>query len=242
MSDRIRLSKRLADLGICSRREADELISQGLIRVNGQISNVLGTKVSETDVIELSDEAQRHLDQKVTIVLHKPVGYVSGQAEDGYIPAIRLITEDSQFGLKKRPLKRQHMEGLAPVGRLDIDSKGLLLLTQDGSLARKIIGNDSDIEKEYVVKIDFDLSTKEVERLSNGFTLDHKKLKPVKITRLREGLYKFVLKEGKKRQIRRMVESMGKKVLLLKRVRIGRLDLGALPEGMWRFLDKNEKI
>lgn len=242
MSDRIRLSKRLADLGICSRREADDLISQGLVLVNGEICDVLGTKVSESDEIALSSKAQRKLDEKVTIIMHKPVGYVSGQAEDGYIPAIRLITADTQYGNHQLQLMRSHLKGLAPVGRLDIDSKGLLILTQDGVLARKIIGEDSKIEKEYVVKIDGDLTDLEIKKLSKDFKLDNQKLKPVKITKIRPGLYQFILIQGKKRQIRRMVESTGKNVLLLKRVRIGKLELGALPEGMWRFLRRGEKI
>ncbi|MCB0348316.1 MAG: rRNA pseudouridine synthase [Bdellovibrionales bacterium] len=242
MSDRIRLSKRLADLGICSRREADDLISQGLVLVNGEVCDVLGTKVTESDTITLSSKAKRQLDEKVTIVLHKPVGYVSGQAEDGYIPAIRLITEDSQYGDNKKPLHRYQLKGLAPVGRLDIDSKGLLLLTQDGVLARSVIGEKETVEKEYVVKLDADLTEKEIKRLSTDFVLDQKKLKPVKITKMRDGLYQFILIEGKKRQIRRMVESVGKTVLLLKRIRIGKLELGDLPEGKWRFLEKSEKI
>jgi len=242
MSDRIRLSKRLADLGICSRREADELISQGLILVNGEICDVLGTKVSESDKITLSGKAKRKLDDKVTIVMHKPVGYVSGQAEDGYIPAIRLITADTQFGDSRMQLDRSHLKGLAPVGRLDIDSKGLLLLTQDGALARTIIGEDREMEKEYVVKIDSDLTEAEIKKMSHNFRLDDLVLKPVKIMKIRDGLYQFILVQGKKRQIRRMVESTGKTVLLLKRVRIGKLELGSLPEGMWRFLGKNEKV
>jgi 23S rRNA pseudouridine2604 synthase len=242
MSDRIRLSKRLADLGICSRREADDLISQGLILVNGEICDVLGTKVSESDEITLSNKAKKKLDEKVTIVMHKPVGYVSGQAEDGYIPAIRLITADTQFGDQRRQLDRSHLKGLAPVGRLDIDSKGLLLLTQDGVLARKIIGETTEMEKEYVVKISSDLTEAEIKKLSKNFVLDEQKLKPVKITKMRDGLYQFILVQGKKRQIRRMVESTGKTVLMLKRVRIGKLELGSLPEGMWRFLEKSEKI
>ncbi len=242
MSDRIRLSKRLADLGICSRREADDLISQGLVLVNAEVCNVLGTKVSPDDNITLSSKAKRQLDEKVTIVLHKPVGYVSGQAEDGYIPAIRLITEESQYADIKKTLHRYQLKGLAPVGRLDIDSKGLLLLTQDGVLARSVIGETVTVEKEYIVKVDVDLTEKEIKHLSTDFVLDQKKLKPVKITKMRDGLYQFILTQGKKRQIRRMVESVGKTVLLLKRVRIGKLELGDLPEGKWRFLDKSEKI
>lgn len=242
MSDRIRLSKRLADLGICSRREADDFISRGLVLVNGEICKTLGTKVSESDTVELSKQAKEQMDEKVTIIVHKPVGYVSGQAEDGYIPAIRLIVNENQYGPNKKNIARHHLKGLAPVGRLDIDSKGLLILTQDGVLARKIIGEDSKIEKEYVVKIDGDLTETEIKKLSTDFKLDGKKLKPVKITRMRSGLYQFILIQGKKRQIRRMVEACGKTVLLLKRVRIGKLELGSLPEGSWRFLSKSEKI
>lgn len=238
MSEPQRVSKILSARQICSRREADHIIESGWVLVNGQVATV-GQKALETDSIELLPPAHEWLNDKITVILNKPVGYVSGQAEDDYIPAVKLITSQNRFG--PNPAHINRIEGLAPAGRLDIDSKGLLILTQDGVLAKKVIGADSTISKEYVVKVDKSISDEQKRLLESGLSLDGKKLKPATVQLLNPQLMVLTLTEGKKRQIRRMCELVDLKVIFLKRTRVGNIELGDLPEGKWRFLTPQEK-
>jgi 23S rRNA pseudouridine2604 synthase len=244
MSDeeKVRLSKLMAERGLCSRREADEYIARGLVMVDGVVIDQLGTKVDRHVRITLEAEALKQQKRLVTIILNKPVGYVSAQPEPPYQPAVKLITPQNQFGDSKLRLKNEHFEGLAVTGRLDIDSQGLLIFTQDGRIAKKIIGEDSNIEKEYLVRVEGKLPADKLKLLNHGLELDGKALKPAKVEWLNEDQLRFVLKEGKKRQIRRMCELVGLKVTGLKRVRVGNLKLGKLPEGQWRFVDDEETI
>lgn len=245
MSDeeKIRLSKLMAEKGLCSRREADDLISRGLVYVNGIVVDQLGTKVTRDVRVSLATEALQERKRLATIILNKPIGYVSAQPEPDKIPAIRLIQPENQF-LKndKRRLKPSDLNGLAVAGRLDIDSQGLLIFTQDGSLARQVIGEDSDVEKEYLVRVSGELPQEKLELLRHGLSLDGKQLKPAGVEWINQDQLRFLLKEGRKRQIRRMCECVGLKVLGLKRVRTGQLRLGDLPEGQWRFLRDDESI
>lgn len=232
----------MSEKGLCSRREADEYISKGLVRVNGEIISELGTKVDPNSRITLEAEALKQQNNLVTIILNKPIGYVSAQPEPGYEPAIRLVNDKNQYGQQKKVLQMGDLKGIAVVGRLDIDSQGLLLFTQDGRLAKKIIGEDSNIEKEYLVRVSGRLSEENLKLLNFGLELDGKKLKRAQVDWVNEDQLRFILKEGKKRQVRRMCELVGLEVRGLKRVRIGRLMLGDLPEGRWRFLDKHDQI
>lgn len=242
----VRLSKLMTERGLCSRREADRYIEQGLVYVDGNRINQLGTKVSPDCHIELAVKAQAQQEALVTIIVNKPVGYVSAQPEKDYVPAIQLIIAENQFvseaQRKTKLLERKHFDGLAVAGRLDIDSQGLLLFTQDGRLAKKIIGENSDIEKEYLVRFKGNLTTSKLQRLCFGLELDGKALKQASVESLNQDQLRFVLKEGKKRQIRRMMELVDLQVTGLKRVRIGNLRLGKLPEGQWRFVDPQEVI
>jgi 23S rRNA pseudouridine2604 synthase len=238
----VRLSKLMSDRGICSRREADAYIAAGLVLVDGVVISKLGTKVPLTADIVLKEQAVAKQDSKVTILLNKPVGYVSTQPEKGYVAAIELIRPENQFAEDKRPLLPEHRKNLNVAGRLDIDSKGLLLLSQDGTVVRQIIGPDAGLEKEYLVGVEGRYNRHIIERLCFGLSLDGKALKRAVVEELQPGLLRFILKEGKKRQIRRMCEIVNLKVIKLKRVRIGRVLLGNLPEGKWRFLGPNEKI
>ena len=253
-NENIRLSKLMSQQGLCSRREADHFIEQGLVSVDGQIIDVLGTRVNPGVSIVLHKQAQQSQDNKVTVLINKPVGYVSGQAEDGYTPAVALVSRDNQFnnsskyqgrGHNKQNSTRfsqKHLQGLAPAGRLDIDSQGLLVLTQDGRVAKTLVGENSPVEKEYLVRIDGQISQEKLALLNHGLSLDGKLLKPAKVTRLNEDQLKFILIEGRKRQIRRMCDQVEVKVTGLKRVRIGKIMLGHLPEGQWRYLGKNESF
>lgn len=239
---KVRLSKLMAERGLCSRREADAYIERGLVYVNGERIDQLGTKVSPDVRITLGTEALQAQKNLVTVILNKPIGYVSAQPEPDKIPAIRLITPDNQHKVGKRRLQQGDLKGLAVTGRLDIDSQGLLVFTQDGRLAKRIIGEETKIEKEYLVRVQGKLPDDKLELLRHGLELDGKPLKPAKVEWLNQDQLRFVLKEGRKRQIRRMCELVGLKVTGLKRVRLGRLMLGDLPEGKWRFLEPGEEI
>ena len=179
----------------------------------------------------------------MTILLHKPVGYVSGQPEPGYAPAVSLIGGDNQFD--RDSAQRFHpsqLKNLAPAGRLDIDSTGLLVLTQDGRIARQLIGADSEIDKEYLVRVEGTLAENGLALLNHGLWLDDRPLRPAEVEWINDEQLRFVLREGRKRQIRRMCELVGLKVEGLKRVRIGRVKLGDLPLGQWRFLREDERF
>jgi len=234
----------MGELGLCSRREAERWITSGWVKVDGQVVDTLGVRVSPTARIEIDPAAREHQSGQVTILLHKPVGYVSGQAEDGYQPAIVLIRPENRWAADPSPIEFQpaHLRGLAPAGRLDIDSTGLLVLTQDGRVAKQLIGEDSSVEKEYLVRVEGTLAADGIGRLQHGLTLDGVELKPALVSWQNEHQLRFVLRQGRKRQIRRMCEMVGLLVTGLKRVRTGNVPLGGLPAGQWRYLRPDEKF
>jgi 23S rRNA pseudouridine2604 synthase len=242
-----RLSKVLAERGIASRREADEWIEAGWVKVDGEVA-MLGARIFPHQVIEVDEAAKTQQARRVTILLHKPVGYVSGQAEDGYEPASVLVTPDNHW--PEDPSRERwnagHGRHLAPAGRLDIDSTGLLVLTQDGRIARHLIGDESDVEKEYLVRVEYpggdQFPDADLQRLRHGLWLDGHELRPAKVSWANEDQLRFVLREGRKRQIRRMCEAVGLVVTGLKRVRIGSVVLGKLPPGQWRYLRDDERF
>jgi 23S rRNA pseudouridine2604 synthase len=213
----------------------------------------MGLQVAPGARIEIDPKARGQQREQVTILLHKPIGYVSGQAEEGYEPAVVLVQGRTRWkgdGAPQRFAPTQ-LKGLAPAGRLDIDSTGLLVLTQDGRVARQLIGEDSSVEKEYLVRVSFGAVAANVQaafppqqlaRLRHGLSLDGQALKPAKVDWQNPEQLRFVLTEGKKRQIRRMCELVGLKVVGLKRVRIGRVTLGQLPLGQWRYLAPHERF
>ncbi len=247
-----RLNKRMAELGLCSRREADDWIAQGWVRVDGQVAP-MGMQVASDARIEVDPKARSQQQQQVTILLNKPIGYVSGQAEDGHEPAVVLVQERNRWNgdAWRVRFSAQQLRGLAPAGRLDIDSTGLLVLTQDGRVARQLIGEESGMEKEYLVRVNYGDAAVDVQaafppahlaRLRHGLSLDGQALKPAQVEWQNPEQLRFVLTEGKKRQIRRMCEQVGLKVVGLKRIRIGRVLLGQLPVGRWRYLAPQERF
>ena len=240
----MRLSKRMAELGLCSRREADEWIARGCVFVDGVRTDVLGSKVTAEQTITVTRAAEAERDLRVTILVNKPIGYFSGQAEDGYKPASTLVVPNAHWDGDVRTLADDWRppKGLAPAGRLDIDSTGLLVLTQDGRIARQLIGDDSGMEKEYLVRVAGSLSAADLQLLQLGLSLDGVALKPARVAWQNDDQLRFVLREGKKRQIRRMCELVGLHVLGLRRVRVGRVMLGDLPVGRWRYLAATESF
>ncbi|MFT5531837.1 MAG: 23S rRNA pseudouridine2604 synthase [Burkholderiaceae bacterium] len=246
MTEPLRLSKRMSELGLCSRREADVWIEKGWVRVDGKVVSELGSKVLPSQQVTIERQAAAEQSKLVTILINKPMGYVSGQAEDGYQPAVTLIKPENRWA-EDRATTQFHptqLRSLVPAGRLDIDSIGLLVLTQDGRVAKQLIGETTDVEKEYLVRVQYDrpgrLPENQLLKLQHGLTMDGKELLPAKVRWQNDDQLSFILREGKKRQIRRMCDMVGLKVLGLKRVRIGNIKLGDLPVGEWRYLTADE--
>ena len=242
--EKVRVSKLMSQQGLCSRREADDYIGRGWVFVDGQRVTELGTRVDPESKITLNKAAQASQQARVTVLLNKPIGYVSAQAEPGYKPAVSLVKAESRFPGDRSPLgyTPMHLRGLAPAGRLDIDSQGLLVLTQDGRIAKQLIGEDSAVEKEYLVRVKGSLSKSGMALLNHGLTLDGEALRPAQVAWLNQDQLRFILRQGKKRQIRRMCELVGLEVLGLKRIRIGKVKLGDLPAGQWRYLREDERF
>jgi 23S rRNA pseudouridine2604 synthase len=241
--EKVRVSKLMSQQGLCSRREADSYIERGWVLVDGVPVTELGTRVFPNQKITLAKQAQTRQEASVTILLHKPIGYVSAQPEKGYLPAIVLVTAGTRFPGDRAPLQFSpaHLRGLAPAGRLDIDSTGLLVLTQDGRIAKQLIGEDSGIAKEYLVRVQGKLDAKGLALLNFGLALDGKPLKRAEVRWQNDDQLRFV-REGKKRQIRRMCELVGLSVTGLKRVSIGNVKLADLPVGQWRYLRSDERF
>lgn len=232
-----RVNKWLAQSGVCSRREAEALIADGLVSIDGETIADAGRKILPGQTLTLADRAAASLGG-FTAVLNKPVGYVSGQPEPGHVPAVRLLTAANLSGEGAAPDARA---SLPPLGRLDEDSRGLLILSDDGVLAKAVIGPQSDLDKEYVVRVAGQVDERKLARLRHGLELDGRQLKPAKVSVIQGNTLRFVLKEGRKRQIRRMCDLVGLRVVDLLRVRIGPLKLGDLPEGRWRVLTPQER-
>jgi 23S rRNA pseudouridine2604 synthase len=238
----------MSELGLCSRREADDWIAKGWVKVDGQVIAELGSKVLPHQKITIERQAQAEQSRRVSVLINKPIGFVSGQAEDGYKPAVTLVRPENRWTEDKLSLQfsASQLKSLVPAGRLDIDSTGLLILTQDGRIAKTLIGEDTSVEKEYLVRVKYTKGAKlpehDLKRLNHGLSLDGKALLPAKVRWQNEDQLCFILLEGKKRQIRRMCEMVGLQVLALKRVRIGRVKLGNLPMGQWRYLGNDEQF
>lgn len=220
----MRLNKYIAYLNIASRREADKLIKDGKVKVNGEIIINPAIQVGENDKIIC--DIENYKNEKIYIKLNKPIGYVVSNNKKEGKPIYKLLDEK----LKK----------LYPVGRLDKDSKGLILFTNDGVFSRKIIGEESECEKEYYVKLEGNISDGALKKLEFGISLDGKKLKPAIVKRVSKNSFNIILKEGRNRQIRRMCEKVGFEVILLKRLRISNIYLNDLQEGKFEYLTKDE--
>lgn len=220
----MRLNKYIAYLNIASRREADKLIKDGKVKVNGEIIINPAIQVGENDKIICDIEDYKN--EKIYIKLNKPIGYVVSNNKKEGKPIYKLLDEK--------------LKELYPVGRLDKDSKGLILFTNDGIFSRKIIGEESECEKEYYVKLEGNISDGALKKLEFGISLDGKKLKRAIVKRVSKNSFNIILKEGRNRQIRRMCEKVGFEVILLKRLRISNIYLNDLQEGKFEYLTKDE--
>lgn len=231
----LRVSKILATRDLCSRREAEALIDTGEVSVNGEVV-VLGTKADPASEVRVTGPVLRRHQSKRTTALNKPGGYVSNLPADGEVEASALLRLSDETGdVVDRPR-------LSVCGRLDKHSRGLLVLTEDGTLARDIIAGDS-VAKTYLVEVARAVTREDLRRLNGplDFGADEDvSLKPIRVRRLAPALLEFVLREGKNRQIRRVCDEIGLHVVDLLRVRMGKSDLGSLPEGSWRTMSKLE--
>ena len=239
-----RLSKRISELFGCSRREADEWIENGWVRVDGVVVKVLGTRAHPKAKIEVREEAKSHRPESVTIVLNKPEGIPAGTVDGEQETAFQLIQADNRWTEDRGPLtfKATHLRGLALAGKLDVEASGMLVFTQEGSVARRIVGDDTKLEKEYQVSVEGELSASDLKQLNFGLSLDDIKLKRAEVSWQHEGTLRFVLHESKPRQIQRMCELVGLRVVSVKRLRIGSVSLGKLPPGKWRYLRESERF
>ncbi|CAI5724054.1 unnamed protein product [Peronospora destructor] len=250
----IRLAKLMAQKGLCSRREADAYIQAGDVLVNGKQVQAQWLTVPLDSDVRLNFRAQKHQNEKVTLILNKPLGFVSSQPESNKTPAVRLLTFENECQVLSRVKPRQNVEPLslqkiAVCGRLDVNSTGLLLFTQDGKVAKKLLDPKGRIEKEYLVRVDLNLDPvtgevrKKVEMLRAGVTCEKGityRAKSVEV--LNANQLRVILTEGKNRHLRRMCEHVGLCVVALKRVRIGSVKLGSLPVGQWRYLQPTDQI
>lgn len=225
--------------GLCSRREADKFIALGLVEVDGTIIDTLGYKVHPNQHVRLRPVARSEQKQLTTVLLNKPPGYVSGLPEKGHRSAVTLIS--AQNAVDPNTSVPKH-KGLAPAGRLDIESSGLMVFTADGRIAKQLIGPDSKVEKEYAVKVQGHITPRRIQQLTQGIVLDGKPLKPAKIKQTGQQRLMFILQEGRKRQIRRMCETVGLRVESLVRIRIGKVELTGIPRGKWRPLRHEENF
>ena len=234
-----RVNKWLAQSGVCSRREAEGLIAQGLVFIDGERVDDAGRKILQGQTLVLNDSAQEQLSSSLSIVLHKPIGIVSSLPQDDQVEAVTLLTRQALWGGEATiPTAANN---LAPLGRLDRESRGLLVLSEDGVLAKALIGPESEMDKEYNVLLTGVITPQKVALLRHGLELDGRKLRPAKVTQITEQKLNIVLKEGRNRQIRRMAELVELRVVDLMRVRVGPLKLGDLPEGKWRPLSAEER-
>ncbi|MFH1361457.1 MAG: pseudouridine synthase [bacterium] len=225
---KIRLQKYCSEQGIASRRKAEEYIQKGWVKVNGQVVTELGIKIDPTkDKVELTPEAKQEIEKFHYILLNKPIGYVTNLPQKGEKQASELL-----------PHK---FRKLSAVGRLDKDSEGLLLFTNDGVVAHRLTSPKFEHEKEYEVIVDRAVSDEMLGKYRRGIVILGEKTKPVEVKKLKGTIYRFILREGKNRQIRRMLNNFGYKVMSLKRVRLANLKLGLLEVGQHRALSEIER-
>ncbi|MND62058.1 Ribosomal large subunit pseudouridine synthase F [compost metagenome] len=234
----VRINKWLGQTGVCSRREAEALIAAGMVSIDGEAVTDAGRKIEPGQTLTLNDRGEAALASGVTILIHKPLGYVSGQPEPDKIPAVRLLTEANRVGEGAVPAEDA---SLPPIGRLDEDSRGLLLLSSDGVVAKAVIGPQSHLDKEYLVRVEGDVTEKKLALLRRGLMLDGRILKYAKVSRMEQNRLRFILTEGRNRQIRRMCEMVDLEVVDLLRIRVGPIQLNNLPEGKWRMISAEER-
>jgi 23S rRNA pseudouridine2604 synthase len=237
-----RVAKLMAQRGLCSRREAERLIDEGLVTVNGVVMREQGCKAAPDADIRIAERGTSRLAAQVTIALHKPLGIVSTQPEPGQTPAWKLVkhaTASGEVDVELLGRITRDASSLSVAGRLDRASRGLLVLTQDGTVARRIIAGEG-VEKCYVVTTREPVTDGQIRKLRGPLRLDDRELRPMQVQRLGDDTLRFVLVEGRKHQIRRVLRHVGLNVADLVRTAVGPIALGDLPEGRWRLVTASE--
>lgn len=233
MTEPMRIARFLAQCGVAARRKAEEIVAAGRVRVNGEVATDLGRRVDPArDVVDVDGQRLRLEQKHFTFIVNKPQGYLVSRGDpEGRRTVYDLLPPDLRdLGAR-----------LVYAGRLDYTSEGMLVMTTDGELANRLVHPSTHVEKEYIVHLDRGLTNVELRRLREGVPLDGEVTLPCDVREGRHpGEYVIVLVEGRNRQIRRMIESVGAKVAALKRVRIGALELGNLREGYWKELSARE--
>ena len=226
----VRLQKVLADQGYASRRGAEKLIADGFVRVNGEVVKTMGIKVDpKIDRVEVDPRAVQKIEKaKVVLMLNKPIGFVTTRSEGEGMTVIDLV--------RKHP----HVSELNPVGRLDKDSCGLLLLTNDGVLQYAIVNPETHLEKEYEVRVSVPALPSQLKRMQEGMIVEGHKLRSCVVEKIDAMRFRIILTEGRNRQIRKMADKVGLKVTRLTRLRVGPILLGDLAEGKWREISHAE--
>lgn len=227
----MRINKYIANAGICSRRKADEYIMYGKVKVNGEVISSLGIDIDENkDIVEVEDVVVKLEEEKIYLMLNKPIGYVTTMDEQYDRPSvIDLINENVR---------------VYPIGRLDMYTEGLLLLTNDGEFANKMMHPKNKIRKTYIARVTGKITEEKINNLKDGVEIDEYLTAPAEVYKVSENELKIIIAEGKNRQIRKMCETQDLKVVLLRRVKVGNLELGNLKLGKYRrlSLDEIEKI
>lgn len=224
-----RLSKTMAASGVASRRACEELIFAGKVKVNGKVTLLPQTMVDHTDAITVNDQPISSKEEKVYFMLNKPVGFICTSLRSKNSKLILDLFGD----VKQR---------LFTIGRLDKDTGGLLLVTNDGHFANQVIHPSANIQKEYLVKTNQEVSPEHLIAISSGTLVEGIFVKPIRVTKVRRGTLKITIAEGKKREVRILMQSAGLDVMELTRIRIGGLHLGPLEPGSWRAMTEREKI
>lgn len=222
-----RLNKYIASCGICSRRKADDLILQGRVKINNEVVTNLGAQVNSNDIVKVDNKEINKEEKKVYIMLNKPKGYVTTSHDQfNRKSVLDLINEDVR---------------VYPIGRLDMYTEGLLLLTNDGEFSNKMMHPRNKVEKTYIVTTDTKITNKQINDLRTGVDIGGYITRPAKVRILNNNRLEIIISEGKNRQVRRMCESVGINLLNLRRVKIGNLKLGNLQSGKYRYLTEQEK-
>ncbi len=223
-----RLQKFMADCGVASRRKCEEIILSGKVTVNGEIIRELGTKVTENDRVLVNGKPIKSVSKKIYILMNKPSGYLTSVGDDRGRSTVMDLVEGE---ISTR---------IFPVGRLDFDTEGLLIMTNDGNLANGLMHPKNKVEKTYKAVIDSVPSPADIEALKRGVVIDGRKTYPAKVNWLRDNTVLITIHEGRNRQVRKMFETLGYKVKYLQRISIGNLKLGNVPLGRWRHMNSSE--
>jgi len=240
MSDPVRLAKRVAGLARCSRVEAEQYIKGGWVRVDGHVVEDPAHPVS-TEAVVLDPAAQLEAVEPATILLHKPSGY---DAIGGPKPAATLVQPDSRWSEDASGVRllQRHFHRLTPLMPLDAEAGGLMVLTQDGRVWRRLSEDRDDIEQEFVVEVGGDIAPYGLQRLSHGLDYGGRRLPPCKVSWQNEIRLRFAIKGVQGGQLRDMCAQVGLDVVAIRRIRIGRVPLAKMPVGTWRYLPVGERF